>query len=336
MEPAVRGCSVIIPTFNRASRIGRCVESALQSEIRDVEVIVVDDGSTDRTDAIVERFGAQVKYLRQDNAGPAAARNTGIRAGTRGYVAFLDSDDVMLPGPHQRIIDYLETHPDVSAGFGDVFVNNAAGEIERAYQRSYMTKFWDLPASHDGPFRVFDRAGFGRLMLLDRCLVSMGAIVVRRSALEAAGRFDTFFFGYEEWDLFIRLANRYSFAYLDEPMARIEKHDSNFSADREQMVTQAIAILDKSVQSDLPLSPEVRRLAAERLRTCTFEWAYHAFVRDDLPTTRRRLRMYASRWGWDRRALKYWLLTWLGTSALRYARGWKALASNQQGSTSVR
>ena len=103
--------SVVIPTYNRAGTVGRAIASALAQTDQDREIIVVDDGSTDATAAVVARLGDAVRYVRQENRGVAAARNRGIREARGAYVAFLDSDDEWLPEKLDRQVTVLEREP---------------------------------------------------------------------------------------------------------------------------------------------------------------------------------------------------------------------------------
>jgi glycosyltransferase involved in cell wall biosynthesis len=103
--------SVIIPTWNRAGLVRTAIESALEQNYPHLEVLVVDDGSTDATEDVVKSFGAPVRYIRQANAGAASARNRGIREATGDLVAFLDSDDLFLPGKLQEQVQYFEQRP---------------------------------------------------------------------------------------------------------------------------------------------------------------------------------------------------------------------------------
>jgi glycosyltransferase involved in cell wall biosynthesis len=116
-----RRLSVVIPTWNRAHLLGEAVESALGQEGGDLEVIVVDDGSTDGTaEAIERRFGNSVKLLRMaTRSGVGAARNEGVRQATGDLVAFLDSDDLWLPGKLKAELDVLERFPDAEAIISD-------------------------------------------------------------------------------------------------------------------------------------------------------------------------------------------------------------------------
>src|SRR5215212_11526906 len=99
MNPLV---SVVIPTYNRRRLVVEAVESALAQTYRPLEILVVDDGSTDGTEAELHRFGSAVRYLKQPNQGAAAARNRGIRAATGELVAFLDSDDLWAPAKIEK------------------------------------------------------------------------------------------------------------------------------------------------------------------------------------------------------------------------------------------
>ena len=89
--------SVIIPTFNRCDYLSAAVNSVLGQSYRDFDLFVIDDGSTDRTSRVIKKYGDALTYIRQDNRGPSAARNRGIRASDGCLVAFLDSDDSWMP-----------------------------------------------------------------------------------------------------------------------------------------------------------------------------------------------------------------------------------------------
>jgi glycosyltransferase involved in cell wall biosynthesis len=110
--------SVVIPTWNRAHIVGEAVASALDQGPGRVEVIVVDDGSTDRTAEIISRLPYDVRYVRQDNAGPAAARNRGIRDASGELIAFLDVDDLWPDNNLTRLVDELVLHPELDVVYG--------------------------------------------------------------------------------------------------------------------------------------------------------------------------------------------------------------------------
>lgn len=109
--------SVIIPTYNRASLITQAVDSVLARSYRSVEIIVVDDGSTDETEAVLARYGHSIRFIRQPNLGRSEARNTGLEAARGTLVAWLDSDNYWHPGKLAAQVDYLERHPDTGLVF---------------------------------------------------------------------------------------------------------------------------------------------------------------------------------------------------------------------------
>jgi len=318
------GVSVIVPTYNRAARLRTCLQSVIDSGESCAEVIVVDDGSEDDTRELVKGFGSAVRYVYQSNRGPSAARNAGVRLARGRYIAFLDSDDRLLPAPYSRVAAFLDSHPEVGVTFTDALVTDASGVSSRAFRRAHLETFWSLPYETAEGFKVFEPAAFLRAMILDRNYVGMTISLIRRSALDRSGLFDERLIGYEEWDLFVRLAAAVRFAYLDEPTAIIEKHESNLSGDLEKMVVSGVRVLEKFLDGGLDLSDDLRRATADKLNAMSFDAAYHAFVRGDAVTARQRFAAYMKRWGASVPALAYWSSTWLPSRQVKRLREWKA------------
>ncbi len=154
--------SVVIPAFDEEAFLGEALESALAQTYAPVEVIVVDDGSTDRTGEVARALG--VRVLRQANAGPAAARNAGLEAARGEYWTMFDADDVMLPDALEHQVGELERHPELGIVFGMTEAFVTPGEPRPAH--------WS-PAWDDGPFPWHT-----------------GAMLARRELAELVGRFD--------------------------------------------------------------------------------------------------------------------------------------------------
>ena len=113
--------SIIIPAFQSASTIVEAIDSAFNQTYKDIEVIVVNDGSTDDLEQKIKPFGAKVIYLKQDNQGAAAARNNGIRHSSGRFIAFLDADDIWLPEKLALQLPLFDQNPEVGVVFGNVF-----------------------------------------------------------------------------------------------------------------------------------------------------------------------------------------------------------------------
>jgi hypothetical protein len=221
----MKAISIIIPTFNQASLLGRALDSALAQSAPPLEVLVVDDGSTDGTRALVEgRSTPGLRYLRQANAGVSAARNHGIRAAAGDYLLFLDSDDSLLPGALATLLTAItpENPPDlVHADWS--FVSDLSG---RAIDRSSRFALDPLPT------------------LIRRNPMAIHAVLVRREALGALGGFADRGGALEDWEVWLRLALEGGrFEHVAEPVARYHWRPGSGSSDIERMHATRMAVL---------------------------------------------------------------------------------------------
>jgi hypothetical protein len=212
--------SVIIPTHNRPRLLPRAVESALAAGT-DVEVIVVDDASEDETAEVCRKLsGVRVVRLER-NQGVAGARNVGILASSSDYVAFLDDDDLRLPGSLDRQVALLRSRPEAGMAYGQALVADQAGAaVGRPYpaQCPQGDVFWQL---------------------LRRNFIPCGSAVFRRSCLYRVGLLDEAAPGLDDWDLWIRIAELYAVAALEEPVSVWRKS----SPDSGQGTSQAAALV---------------------------------------------------------------------------------------------
>ncbi len=189
-----RALAVVIPTFNRAASVQRAIGSVLRCSREDIEIIVVDDGSTDRTPDILARLrDDRLRVIRIARSGNAnIARNAGIAASSAPVIAFLDSDDEFLPGRCDRLIGFFEREPGVDAVL-DSFVVGGTAEPRFARQ----------PESRpSGPTLT-------RLLVSHTIPLTNSAIAVRREALDAVGRFDPTLGRHQDRDLLLRLARHH-------------------------------------------------------------------------------------------------------------------------------
>ncbi|MGE5294771.1 MAG: glycosyltransferase family 2 protein [Solirubrobacterales bacterium] len=137
--------SVIIPTYNRATYVPRAIDSVLSQKYRDLEIIVVDDGSKDNTREVVAAYGAPVRYIFQENQGPGAARNQGIRVAAGAYLAFLDSDDVWMPTFLEKTVSALDEHPEVGVATTGIYLGYKDRKVI-GHLDGIETGVWELSA----------------------------------------------------------------------------------------------------------------------------------------------------------------------------------------------
>lgn len=191
--------SVIIPTFNRAWILAEAVESVLAQIYRDQELIVVDDGSTDGTEALLDPYADHLRVIRQPNRGVSAARNAGIAAAAGDLIAFLDSDDIWLPEKLERQVAFFDAHPDA-----------LICQTEEIWVR--RGRRVNPAARHRKPSgMIFDKS-------LELCLVSPSAVMVRRGLLDRVGVFDPSLPACEDYDLWLRVAHRFPIHLLADPL----------------------------------------------------------------------------------------------------------------------
>lgn len=197
--------SVVIPVWNRAASVVRAIDSALSQSApggTSVTCIVVDDGSTDDLAGALQSYGDRVKYVRHSvNRGAAAARNTGVAEATSEYVAFLDSDDMWLPG---KLAAQYAAMKDM-----EWMASCTACYLERGVDRQVIAPSY--------PTGVLTQAD-----LIWGCYVSPGStLMFRRELFTSIGPLDTTLARLEDWDWLLRLTETHVLGFLAEPLARI-------------------------------------------------------------------------------------------------------------------
>jgi glycosyltransferase involved in cell wall biosynthesis len=224
--------SVVLPTFNRASTIKRAISSVLSQTYKDLELIVIDDGSTDDTEQIAAKSSdGRLRYIRyQSNRGATHARNLGIGLATGEYIAFQDSDDEWLPDKLSR---QVETLAQASAETGVVFTGYWRALDNR---RVYMP-FPRLRADNDEAARKLSRQFY--------LFVATPSVLVKRECFTRVGLFDERLSRLQEWELWIRFSQYYRFAHISEPLMISHHQPDSITANYEALATSFDLILER-------------------------------------------------------------------------------------------
>lgn len=194
--------SVIIPTYNRANLIERSVRSVLNQTYDYIEVIVVDDGSTDNTEEIIKSINDnRIIYYKQENGGAAKARNTGVSLATSEYIAFHDSDDVWREDKLFKQMSFLEENPH----YGMVYCNFMFHKMDG--NKNIIPRDVNVIGDLDGD--IF-------FTLLVNNTVGAPTMLLKKSLFEELNGFDTSLSCLEDWDFAIRFSEYYYIGYLDE------------------------------------------------------------------------------------------------------------------------
>jgi glycosyltransferase involved in cell wall biosynthesis len=236
--------SAIIPTYNYGRFLRDAIDSALAQTYPPLEVIVVDDGSTDDTSRILAGYGDRIRAIRQDNQGVGAARNTGIAAAKGEYLAFLDSDDLWM----QRKLELELTRFQADPALGLVHCGAESFDNDGNTRETLLSGLegWVAPD----------------LLCLEREVITTpgsGTMVPRRVALEIGG-FDPELQPSEDWDFCYRLASRYRVAYVPQVLVRYRLHGKGIHLNIPRMEQAMLKALTKAFRSP---DPKVQSLRAQ-------------------------------------------------------------------------
>jgi glycosyltransferase involved in cell wall biosynthesis len=203
--------TVVIPCYKQAHFLTEAVQSVLEQDYPEKEVVVVNDGSPDDTAEVAAALGSSILYLEQENRGLPGARNTGIRAAHGEYVAFLDSDDLLLPESLSTRAAFLAAHPDTALVCSDARFFDESGSLGLLSDRA------SRPA-HPANFR-WETVEFCALP---------STVMARRSSLDRVGLFDEELrTGGEDWPLWVRMSLYFNLAYLARPLMLYRRHSGN-------------------------------------------------------------------------------------------------------------
>jgi glycosyltransferase involved in cell wall biosynthesis len=227
-SPQLPRVSIIIPTYNRSKLLPEAIESALAQTYPNVEIIVVDDGSTDNTAEVVAQYAGKVTYVKQANQDVAAARNTGIRAASGEYLTFLDDDDLMMPTKIVRQVQVLASQPEVALVHCRFYYANEDGEP--VYRVGVLPEGDVLPRLFWNNF------------------VWMGAPLVRRHCLDQVGWFDEQISAMvADWDMWLRIAQAgYRFGCIQEPLGAYRIHQNSMMSDVATLEHGVFAVLERA------------------------------------------------------------------------------------------
>jgi glycosyltransferase involved in cell wall biosynthesis len=220
--------SVILPTYNRAHLIDRAIRSVLSQTYQDFELIVIDDGSTDKTEEVVKSFNdSRIRYFQQNvNKGPAAARNIGIKAANGEYIAFQDSDDEWLPEKLEKQVEIIKNVPhDVGVIYSDIL---------RIYEDQTIG-YWRSPTVIYG--KIINQKSLD-YQVMNLTILST---LIRKECFDHIGIFNEKFPQLEDLDLLIRILKNYHFIHIKEPLAKYYAMEG-ISSNRKTFIARKLLI----------------------------------------------------------------------------------------------
>jgi len=221
--------SVVIPCYNTAPYVAEAINSALQQTYSNIEIIVVDDGSTDNSPAIIKQLAADNNfvYIRQENAGVSSARNTGIHQAKGEAIVTLDADDWMYPDNVQEKMDLLrKTNADMVFSWAEV-----------TNHKLEMQHYFKGAAIDDFPVNVFDFA--------PPPVPSPSSVLVKKSALVGAGLFDTALSVSADLDMWIRISMEYKVCKVEKALIKYRLVPGSMNTNIKKQIGDVVYILEK-------------------------------------------------------------------------------------------
>jgi glycosyltransferase involved in cell wall biosynthesis len=271
--------SVVIPCYNRREIISRAIHSVLEQTFSPMEIIVVDDGSTDGSSRVARSFGGPVKVIEQPNCGAAVARNRGIRAALGDWVAFIDSDDEWHQDKLQLQVAAAERFPDAGLVFCDTLVRDEKEIL--MLSRFALGGLFGTEAELDGLFAAYDQSLFVRMLSQSRVITS--AVMVRRGLTEL--HYPEDIWGSEDWALWLKLALRYRFVSVNQVLVTMHQQGDNISACKGRLYRNDVKVL-KALRADPQLSETERILVQKELEIRRVGALYHSLIRGETRESR--------------------------------------------------
>jgi glycosyltransferase involved in cell wall biosynthesis len=220
--------SVVIPTYNCVQFVTEAIDSVLNQTFKDFEILVVDDGSKDETrEVLTEKYGTSIQYLYKENGGVSSARNFGIEKAKGKYIAFLDADDVWMPEKLEKQASALEGNPEIKACYSSFFLCDEKlnpGKINLSERKANALT---------------------DLLLIGNVVATPSTVIAEKGLFQQVGGFDHELSQCADWEMWIRLATKTEFIYINEPLLRYRQHDSNMSKNAALLEKDSVLLIEK-------------------------------------------------------------------------------------------
>lgn len=261
--------SVVIPTYNRSYYLRETLDSVFAQTYKDIEIIVVDDGSTDNTQEAIRKYLDRIVYIYKDNGGQGSARNVGIKIAKGEYIAFLDSDDLWLPHKLQVQVAHMDSHPEWGMAFS---LYESIDDANRTIGKWIRPKW----TSYD-------------TLLLRGNIIPILTVMVRRRVFDEVGMFDESreIIAVEDYVMWLRIGLKYKIGFIDAILARYRFHAGNISSSKKEMQRKLMMVLERFSSSDILTDETVKIRVLRTLAMWLFEQGCMTFDKASMLRSRK-------------------------------------------------
>ena len=265
--------SVVTPTYNQSAFLRETIESVLSQDYPNIELIVIDDGSTDKTPQILAEYTGRIQWESQKNMGQTPTINKGWAQSKGEIITWLNSDDTFLPGAVKKAVDYLRAHPDVGIVFGDTLFTEADG----------------TPLEQTKRLKGFD---FKKFVVKCENVIPQPSAFIRRSVLENTGPLDPSYYYFMDWDFWLRAGIRNRIEYLPELFSTYRLHEESKTVAQAAKAAPELEYMYKKYFALPELPDEIRRLEKDAMMNMFFTSGGY-YMQGGSPEAARRMAMKA-------------------------------------------
>lgn len=306
--------SVIIPTYNCGKYIPEAIDSVLSQTYKDLEIIVIDDGSTDNTKEVLKKYEGKIRYICRERGGVSKARNSGLKIASGQYIAFLDADDIWLPEKLEKQTAFLSENKEVDFVACDLVLFDENGALDGTYFGR---------SGFEYSLKVIDN---GFKIVLEKNFCNLSAALIRKRSHDKIGLFDDRIVCGEDLDLFLRAAAYSKVGVIPEALVKrrvYNKKTRSSSIDLDIRKDSFIYILEK-IKKLFPNIISREKIDIGGLKAKTYlDYGYEHFTRDEFLKARLDFRKSLSeRVSW--RAFVFYVTTFLGGGAILWLKRLKS------------
>jgi len=269
--------SVVIPTYNCAKYLPEAIDSVLNQTYQDFEIIVVDDGSTDNTVTVLQRYiqNNSVVYIYQKNQGVSTSRNKGINKSTGEYICFLDADDVLFPESIRKRVNFLDKHKNAGAVFADYVwqIDENIAPEPRLKSENFLKKTSNIIGLHNKNEIVFNKGIYKKLLGMNNP-IHTNAIMLRKCIVEDIGFFKSDMVIGEDVDYWLRVAKKYEIGFIDEILFCYKHYRGGSSKGgvnkpRQDFSSPSLPYIDLLKDKEVKSNKEIQRVLRRKI-----SWLY--------------------------------------------------------------
>lgn len=270
--------TVIIPTYNRKQYLEQAIKSALSQTAKPAEIIVIDDGSTDGTEELLKNNYQTIRYFKQNNKGPAAARNLGLRMARGQLIAFLDDDDIWPPYKLEKQLNFLESCQHIDFVFG-LYRNSDSKTPEILNPEAYKY-FQSHPCNADRAFEY----------LIPACIILTSTVLLKKECIKKIGLFNTHLKCAEDFEYWLRFAHMTQIGFIDDILVERRIHQQNIVHDVELRLKSHLEVLETIPRLYQNLNRNHRAILTANLRKTCYQLGSYYFKEKRYPEAHQFLR----------------------------------------------